>query len=161
MAESLIDRFRKLEIVGIKEEHIIQAGPCVIIMVGDKAITAYDGDFPQIYMDGVDETDKMIMKRCATLIEESGIFDALAWTVNEIQTNLVAPGFEELDYDSSSDDDNIHCMLPELEYDPERELVITSWGVNQKGEGGHAPSNSQYNVNASLLSSSKKGLNLK
>jgi RapZ C-terminal domain len=148
----------------LPEDKILQAGPCVILMLGDdRAITIYDGEFPQIFMDELDETDTRILKNCGKMIEDDGLLEAIRWIVNEVSTNLECPGFEQLDGDNNDSDseDNIQALLPKFDVNSERKLTITSWGVNQKGAGGHAPSNSQLNVNASVLCSSKKGLNLK
>lgn len=58
-------------------------------------------------------------------------------------------------------DDTINSVLPFLDCNSSRKLTITTWGTEQSGVRGHPPKESQYNVNASVLVSCKKGLNLK
>ena len=158
-SKSLIDQIRHLDLNGVNEEHLIQTGPCVIIKVGERFITICDGEFSQIFMDENDEVDSQIMKRCEELIEEEDLISAVRWVVKEVSTNQECPGFEQLDGDDNSSDseDNIQALLPDFDHDPERKLTITTWGVNQKGEGGRAPTNSQLNVNASVFVHRRRG----
>lgn len=150
--------------LGIDKEKIKLAGPCTLLEVVDRTITIYDfNGVSEIYLDDRDnEIDIGLSAKVAKLLEEEGIIPALKWLINELETNLECPGFEGFDdVDIPLEADNISALLPDIPHKADRKLTITSWGTNQKGEGGHMPSDSQYDINASLISSSKKGLNLK
>ncbi len=112
-------------------------------------------DIPQIYisLDDTSMQDKVTKK-----IKKFGLVNALTWLRDELDINY-APGFNlDNDNDDSSSDLPLDDLLPELEHDPERALTITTWETSaKKGK----PIDSQYNVNAAVLCSNKKGLNLK
>lgn len=159
---------------------VLTTAPMPVFLIANCRITIYEdmnyNANSAIYLETTIDNEaecKTNNKLCVIankLITEKSLFEAAKWLCTELDVNFNCPGFEEInnsdaDDDAYDDDDDnfriLESQLPELDVKSDRQLGIWTWGVNQKGSGGSPHPKSDFNVNASVISSSKKGLNLK